>query len=44
MPGIPPPDSIALSSCGVRRIARTSCTISRFSASVFCASSPFNLF
>ena len=35
---------IVFSSCGVKRIARTSCTISRFSASIFCASSPFNLF
>ena len=37
-------NGIAFNSCGVSRIARTSCTISRFSASVFCASSPFNLF
>ncbi|CAI3592709.1 hypothetical protein CNEO2_1230039 [Clostridium neonatale] len=44
MPGIPPPESIAESSCGERRMERTSCTICRFSASVFCASSPLNLF
>ena len=39
LPGTVPPDSMALNWVGVIRRARTIWTISRFSASVFCASS-----
>ena len=43
MPGTVPPESMAFSCSGVSRRARTIWTISRFSASVFCASRVFSL-